>query len=475
MAAGWKPPSTQHEGLLTAIIYLLGIVSCLSLISNTTAFFLLYLKPSKLHRYLHDTAGKPAWALVTGASDGIGKQFCHELAAHGFNVVLHGRNPTKLAAVQGELVRKFPGRGFRSLVADASNIPCNSCRDRDGDEVVSPSKSKHRTTTRITPVDFEGIAASLADINLTVLINNAGGNNYDPVYQFLHDAPETRLVSNANLNAVFPLVLQSKLLPQLVRNGPSLVINIGSLSDNGLPLLASYASSKAFLATLGRIVGYELLLQGRGDDVEVLAVRVGETTATSANSHPVSFFEPDAGTMARAVLARVGCGRDSVVGYLPHALQQVLMGTMPQFVRRKVLLEAIRTSHIKNTKATIAANALAPAPNTFSFLPPTAPLLLPEESPLSPQLCVKPVVAQPAPELVELPDWPPLPDEESPPPTVLPTPPDPPGMVLAVAVELLADEVSAPASMSVPVPRKLARTVALSPLTTVLFRPDRLS
>ncbi|ROV90108.1 hypothetical protein VMCG_09780 [Cytospora schulzeri] len=347
MSVDWKIPfDIQRDGLMTpaVIIYILGILSCLSIISRTASFFLLYLRPSKLHRYLHETSGKPAWALVTGASDGIGKHFCHELADHGFNVVLHGRNPTKIAAVQDELVRTFPAREFRSLIADASVIPCSNCRGRNQDQNGTASPPQNGTTS---PVDFVGIAHTLSDINLTVLINNAGGNYAkptDPVYQFLQDTPEARLVNNVNLNAVFPLILQSKLLPQLIRNKPSLVLNMGSLSDNGLPMLASYASSKTFLNTLSHVIPLELSLQGmRRGDVEVLAVRVGETTSTSGNSHPVSLFEPDAGAMARAVLARVGCGRPAVVAYLPHALRLATLGLTPGFVREWAFLRAIRT------------------------------------------------------------------------------------------------------------------------------------
>lgn len=343
----WRlsPFHVQCDGLLTVIIYVLGSLSLLSIITNAAAFFHLYLiKPSKLHRYLHDTSGKPAWALVTGASGGIGKQLCHELAAQGFNVVLHGRNPTKLAAVGDEIAKRFPHREFRTLIADASAISCNNCRGRNGDMVSLPATNK--VATRTTPANFEVIAASLADINLTVLINNAGGNYPtppDPVYQFLHDASEARLVENVNLNAVFPLLLQSRLLPLLLGNSPSLIINMGSLSDGGLPMLASYASSKAFLSTLSRVVANELSLQGRRADVEVLAVRVGETTGTSANAHAVSLFEPDAGTMARAVLARVGCGRPAVVAYLPHALQLAVLDLAPEFVQQKAFLGAVRT------------------------------------------------------------------------------------------------------------------------------------
>ena len=43
------------------------------------------------------------WALVTGASDGIGKAYCMELAKSGFNIVLMARNHAKLEAVAKEI------------------------------------------------------------------------------------------------------------------------------------------------------------------------------------------------------------------------------------------------------------------------------------------------------------------------------------------------------------------------------------
>lgn len=312
-----------------------GLLSLASIIYRIASFVSPFLRPSRLDCYLHDTDGKPPWALVTGASDGIGKQFCHQLAARGFNVVLHGRNPSKLGLVVDELVKAFPQRQFRSLIADGSDIACNSCRPE-----VTGAGTGAGTDSRA--VDFEAIAASVADINLTVLINNAGGGVVNPVYQFLADCPDARLVGNINLNAVFPLLMQTHLVPQLLRGGPSLIINIGSLADTGMPMLGSYASSKRFASTASLILHRELALQGRHRDLEVLFVRVGEVTATSYNSHPVSFFEPDAATMARAALARVGCGRPCIVGYFPHALQQAAMDLAPGWAHEKSLLDVIK-------------------------------------------------------------------------------------------------------------------------------------
>ena len=114
----------------------------------------------------------------------------------------------------------------------------------------------------------------------------------------------------------------------------------------------------------------------------------------------------------------------------------------------------------------MAAKALAP--NTLS-LPPTAPLLLPLLESLL-QSTVKPVAAQSALLDVELPPELPSLDPLPSPPTTLPTPLPlvPPGTELA---ELLAEAELAPASMSVPVPLRLARTVGLSESTTVSLVP----
>lgn len=339
------PSLLRGDSLVAVLSSWMGVLSLLSVLYSIVSFVSPFIRPSRLGRYLHDTDGKPPWALVTGASDGIGKQFCNQLAARGFNVVLHGRNPSKLARVKDELVKAFPQRQFRTLIADGSAIACNSCRPA---ATSSPSSA---TNSNPTPnvdqghpslVNFDAIAASLSDINLTVLINNAGGGTFNPVYQFLQDCSEPRLVGNINLNAVFPLLLQARLLPQLLANAPALVLNIGSMADDGLPLLASYAASKKFGATATRSLARELVLQGRHADLEVLYVRVGEVTGTSHNSHRVSFFEPDAATMANAALARVGCGRTAVVGYFPHALMAAAMDLAPSWAVEKFSLEEIR-------------------------------------------------------------------------------------------------------------------------------------
>ncbi|KAL7784859.1 short chain dehydrogenase/reductase [Trichoderma ceciliae] len=300
-----------------------------------------YLVPSNLQRYAHVSAdGRPPWALVTGASDGIGYAFAGELALRGFNVVLHGRNEAKLDVVKSELQKRHPKTSFRILVADASMVQCLDCL-----HVQAGEKQAQRS------LDFNAIKDALADLHLTVLINNAGGGTKDPVYLPLSDSSEQRVTQNVSVNALFPLHLIRILLPQLAQSSPSLVMNIGSMADAGFPLIASYGASKQFLMVLTRAIRLEIALLDRAD-IECLGVRVGSVTAVSHNREPPSLFTPTADTMARAALDRAGHGHAVVTGYWAHALQQVGVMFLPAFVADRVVINVIRERKEAELKST---------------------------------------------------------------------------------------------------------------------------
>ena len=93
--------------MFSQTLAMLGIITILYLAIRFFRFIHLYARPSSLKRYLH---GPNAWALVTGASDGIGRAFAQEL---------HGRNHIKLESIKAQLQNQFPIVEFRVLVADA--------------------------------------------------------------------------------------------------------------------------------------------------------------------------------------------------------------------------------------------------------------------------------------------------------------------------------------------------------------------
>ncbi|KAM0052271.1 putative short-chain dehydrogenase/reductase SDR, NAD(P)-binding domain superfamily [Helianthus debilis subsp. tardiflorus] len=61
-----------------------------------------------------------SWALVTGSTDCIGKAFAFELAKQGLNIILVGRNPSKLETVSTEIKSKFEKTQIKEVVFDLS-------------------------------------------------------------------------------------------------------------------------------------------------------------------------------------------------------------------------------------------------------------------------------------------------------------------------------------------------------------------
>ncbi|KAK8076217.1 hypothetical protein PG994_003489 [Apiospora phragmitis] len=137
---------------------------------------LVYLRPSRLIRYAHSSVnGDAPWALVTGASDGIGRAFARQLAADGFNVVLHGRNHAKLSGVIAQLQLE-----------------------------LSRQNNGYNNKSNPPPLDFAAIQQKLGSMNLTVLINNAGGGPVEPKFVPVSASLEAGMTANISLDALFP-------------------------------------------------------------------------------------------------------------------------------------------------------------------------------------------------------------------------------------------------------------------------------
>lgn len=312
---------------LNHIVIGLGAVSLASILYRTAKFLIVHASPSKLLRYRHSsTDGRPPWALVTGASDGIGKAISHELAASEFNVVLHGRNQDKLEGVLSGLQRDFPEREFRLLVADASLVGCRACIESDDPGCL----------------DFKKIVDQLADLHLTILINNAGGNALKPSFLSLAEHSYERLANIVSLNGLFAFYLTRALLPQLSANGPALVLSISSLSDKGFPLLAPYSAGKALLLAWSRSARLEFSMKGSEADVEILAVRAGKVTGVSIFQQDSSLFVPNSTTFAKSCLAKAGKNHGLVLGYWLHEIQESLLYFMPTWLEEHIMKTAIR-------------------------------------------------------------------------------------------------------------------------------------
>lgn len=130
-------------------LFLFGLIKTLYLFMRFASFLHLhFVHSSKLHQYRRPGA----WALVTGASSGIGEAFARGLARNEFNVVLHGRNEEKLKILAAKLEGEFKTVSFKYVIADAA-------------------------TSHGMKQAIERMANEMAQLPgpLTVLVNNAGG------------------------------------------------------------------------------------------------------------------------------------------------------------------------------------------------------------------------------------------------------------------------------------------------------------
>lgn len=276
---------------------------------------------STLHRYHH---GKPGstWALVTGASDGIGWEFAVALCDSGFNVLLHGRNPVKLESKQKELQARFPGVQIRCVIADAS-------RYEAVDSVVSAAR------------ELPG--------KLTVVVHNVGGATIGPAYGHLQETDAEVMDGMLNMNARFPAQLTRAIMPVLASNGPSLAMYIGSAAAiQPLPYLCVYSASKAFLMRFASSLRLEAC--GEGWDVEVMGVLVGNTTS-AGNTHHMVGTTASSELIARTSLAKVGCGRALVWAWWVHALQEAVLGALPEALLAPGVIDMMKVRKREHEKA----------------------------------------------------------------------------------------------------------------------------
>lgn len=134
--------------------------------------------------------------------------------------------------------------------------------------------------------------------------------------------PQEDLLGEVRVNALFSYFLSRAFLPKFrSTKGPILVIFVGSISaEIRCPRISTYSSSKAFIKQLTRALNSDEKFW-TPSNVSFMYWGVGAVITNGLRGTP-SFFTPLASTFAKSVIARIGCGHEIVVPYLPHAIQK---------------------------------------------------------------------------------------------------------------------------------------------------------
>ncbi|MFN3859598.1 MAG: SDR family NAD(P)-dependent oxidoreductase [Caulobacter sp.] len=177
-------------------------------------------------------------AVVTGASSGIGAAYAERLAARGHPLLLVARRAERLQALAAELSAAH-GVDIQVLVADLED-----------------------------PAGVAAVEARLADPDIAILVNNAGGGGLGPTAAVSADQIERTL----RLNVLALARLSHAALAGFRARGAGLLVNIGSVmahapSAGG----AAYSGSKAFVLNFTR----SLELEHAGTAVQVQLVMPG--------------------------------------------------------------------------------------------------------------------------------------------------------------------------------------------------------
>ncbi len=176
------------------------------------------------------TTQTKGYAVVTGASAGIGAVYADRLAHQGYDLILVARRDDRLKALATQITGKT-GRHVETVTADLGN---------------AASRKK-----------IEEILSN--DSRITLLVNNAGLAAVTPLLQSNVDRMEE--IIDVNVNALMRLTYA--VVPAFVTRGGGSIINIGSVVAVGPEVLNGvYGGTKAFVLAFSQSLRHELTDKG---------------------------------------------------------------------------------------------------------------------------------------------------------------------------------------------------------------------
>src|SRR5712692_4964035 len=246
------------------------------------------------------------WALVTGASSGIGKEFARQIAASGINVVLVARRETALLEVGRSIAKDF--------------------------------KVQHRVI--VMDLSQEGFIPKLAeltkDLDIGLVVSNAGTGNSGEFLkldrQLLEETLRLNTMSHLDIAHYF-----GRKLAVRRRGGLILVGAMGA--ENGIPCIANDGGAKAYVHSLGEALHYEFKPLG----VYVTVLATGFT-----NTPVLEKFGFDPKSMPMKPMSVEQCVSEDLSGLVkirsrvvPGRLNRIMNALVPASSARKMEADMI--------------------------------------------------------------------------------------------------------------------------------------
>ena len=210
------------------------------------------------------------WAVVTGASSGLGRGLAARLADRGMSLVLTGRNEARLDEAAHHIRRAAPRVRVETVSADLST--------RSG---------------------VSALLDHVGDRKIEVLVNNAGFGSYGPVTE----ADLEREADEVAVDVSAVIALARAFLPGMLARGSGGILNVASaIAFQPAPYQAVYGASKAFVLSFSQALWAEARAAGvavtalcpgptRTGFVDALGVDVGHTAIYRRLADPEPVIE----------------------------------------------------------------------------------------------------------------------------------------------------------------------------------------
>jgi short-subunit dehydrogenase len=237
------------------------------------------------------------WALVTGASAGIGMALARELARHGAKLILTARRGDRLEALAAELRGK--GTEVRILTADLN-------------DPAAPQQL------------FDAIGGLKLDVD--ILVNNAGLGQFGA----FASSPIAQELSQIRVNCEATVHLTRLFIPRMVERRRGWVLIVASVASfQPVPYISTYSATKAFDRIFALGVAAEVARFG----VKVTALCPGPTTSeffdvARADKLKTRKMQP-AEDVARLAIDALARGQRTIIPYFGGKFTALLVRFLP--------------------------------------------------------------------------------------------------------------------------------------------------
>lgn len=287
---------------VSVLFFAFKLISILFALSNF--IWVYFLRPTpNLRQY-------GSWAVVTGATDGIGKAYCYAFAKKGLNILLVSRTQSKLDEVAADIASKF-GVETKTCAADL----CSA----DG---------------KI----FDTLDAAMKGLDIGILVNNAG-MSYDHA-EYLDDLDPSLITDMVNINVVAPTMLTKMVIPGMKARGRGgAIVNLGSGSGliPACPLLSVYAGTKAYIDMFSKSLHAEF----SKDNIRVQDQAPFFVATKLAKIRKARFDVPTPEKFVKSAIKCVG-KESSISPYWFHALMLKSMQLAPE----STMISKVKSMHL---------------------------------------------------------------------------------------------------------------------------------